>query len=741
MNLTPAKIMNFSKRTPTLMKTHRTDPVASQNPSRCCFALLFALMLAGAFTVRAASTPPDFMTYQGFLVDGNGNPLATNNPANYPVIFRIYTAATGGTRLWSEQQIVTVDKGSFSVVLGEGTVVGGEAKPALSSVFTGATASDRYISISVTIGGSTPEILPRLRLLPSPYSFLATSAANLVTPAGSNVVSFANNRVEIEGGTRIGGDSFPSLMVDSSNPIGTWAALGNSSAGGRYWQLISSGSGNGEGAGKLLLGSGPAAASTGIKMTFQDNGNIGVGTSTPNAPLSFGGGLANTKLALWDGGPGSMFGFGIQPSQFRFHVNTAVDRFSFLNGVAGAEVMTIQGGGSVGIGVASPAATLHINGGMRINGGNTLEFGSGVAGKEASAGKIGYQAFTGDALDIVGAGTTGGNRKVKIWSEGGATIAGSLGIGAQPPARALHVNGADTVMGRFDSSSAIGTWFALGNSSIGGRYWQLISTGSGNGEGAGKLLIASGVTDGQVNSIPMTFQNNGFVGVGTATPADHLHLRGGSFRIDDNSTRYIRMYRTTDGLILEGNSMFHGPNQAIIWNGDNNWDSTSDRTLKKDITDAESVLDRLMQLPVRRYRWNEDQPDMAKKFGVIAQEVQPFFPDVVGRMVRPSTSNEVMTVKYGAFGLIAVKALQELKAEKDAERATYQKEIEELKQEVEQLRGKLVKTARVDALEQELDELKHVVRRLAATPPDTQAAVRIGKERADGASSEVVASR
>lgn len=56
-----------------------------------------------------------------------------------------------------------------------------------------------------------------------------------------------------------------------------------------------------------------------------------------------------------------------------------------------------------------------LSGGVFSNG--TLEFGFGVAGKNVSAGKIGYQRWSPNALDIVGAGVTAGERKVKIWDD------------------------------------------------------------------------------------------------------------------------------------------------------------------------------------------------------------------------------------------------------------------------------------------------------------------------------------
>ena len=145
-------------------------------------------LIAFALDASAASpTPPERMSYQGFLVDVNGAALAPSAPANYPVVFRIYDASSGGNILWAEQQIVTVDKGNFSVVLGEGTAVSGEARPDLSSVFAGPTASDRYIGIAVTISGTTMTISPRLRWLPSPYAFAARKAITLVNNSGENM--------------------------------------------------------------------------------------------------------------------------------------------------------------------------------------------------------------------------------------------------------------------------------------------------------------------------------------------------------------------------------------------------------------------------------------------------------------------------------------------------------------------------------------------------------------------------
>ncbi len=73
--------------------------------------------------------------------------------------------------------------------------------------------------------------------------------------------------------------------------------------------------------------------------------------------------------------------------------------------------------------------TITSDGLVGIYGNKALEFGYGVAGKEVSAGKIGYGLFTPNTLDIVGAGGNFyGSRKVKVWAEGGSEFTGNVDV-------------------------------------------------------------------------------------------------------------------------------------------------------------------------------------------------------------------------------------------------------------------------------------------------------------------------
>jgi microcystin-dependent protein len=183
------------------MKTH--DALAALFRAAATPSILaLALALVGSRALaQSTPEPPNRMTYQGFLTDANGVPLGETSPQNFDVIFRIHDDQSAGQVLWGEQQTVTVDNGNFSVLLGEGAD-SGDPRPVISTVFVGPTASDRYVGMTVKgigNGGSDVNILPRLRMLASPYSFLAKNSTALVSPNGSTLVSAANGELTING--------------------------------------------------------------------------------------------------------------------------------------------------------------------------------------------------------------------------------------------------------------------------------------------------------------------------------------------------------------------------------------------------------------------------------------------------------------------------------------------------------------------------------------------------------------
>jgi microcystin-dependent protein len=174
---------------------------------KACFVFVFLFWFAKSLP---AANPPERLTYQGYLTDANGNPLAATSPKNYNVIFAIYSEELAGTLLWAEQQTVTVDKGYFSILLGEGGA-SGLTSPApkysgLKLVFKDTAAGNLFVQMTVKgIGSGTPPsdvtIMPRLRLVTSPYAFLAedavtaATATNLVNASGITAGTINNARL------------------------------------------------------------------------------------------------------------------------------------------------------------------------------------------------------------------------------------------------------------------------------------------------------------------------------------------------------------------------------------------------------------------------------------------------------------------------------------------------------------------------------------------------------------------
>ena len=79
------------------------------------------------------------------------------------------------------------------------------------------------------------------------------------------------------------------------------------------------------------------------------------------------------------------------------------------------------------------------------------------------------------------------------------------------------------------------------------------------------------------------------------------------------------------------------------------------------------VLDRVMQLRPVTYQYNREADEATKTIGFVAQEVQPLFPELIA-----VGENDYLGMSYANVGTIAIKAIQELKAENEALRAELQ---------------------------------------------------------------------
>lgn len=94
------------------------------------------------------------------------------------------------------------------------------------------------------------------------------------------------------------------------------------------------------------------------------------------------------------------------------------------------------------------------------------------------------------------------------------------------------------------------------------------------------------------------------------------------------------------------------------------WLPPSDKRLKKHIKPLPSILAKVMKLAPVTYLFTHDPDTASRNIGFIAQEVQPYFPELVGN----AASNETgpfLTLNYEGFGVVAIKAIQEVKHDID----------------------------------------------------------------------------
>jgi hypothetical protein len=390
-----------------------------------------------------------------------------------------------------------------------------------------------------------------------------------------------------------------------------------------------------------------------------DGGNVGIGTTGPDALISLGGQSAQTidmvrettastagnNLTLQAGGAtplgtdkaggtlalSSGISTGTGSSGINFNIYKAAGSSGSTDN-ATTTAMTITGAGNVGIGTTAPLTKLHV---IDSSAANTipLTIENDTAGNTSA----------GPALQFVNSNV--GNPLAKISTTVGVGYTNNtLGFDVQG-SRVMTLLGANGNVGVGDANPSAKFEIAAGGNGVpanqialgyvGGGFESYIT--SGHSATAASNSVGFSVFNGSSAANVMTLLGSGNVGIGTNAPAYLLHVGSpaavGVVADFQNSSGYCTFSPSANGILTT---------------------CTSDVRLKKDIVDAGDALAWLGTMHIRDFTLRATGE---RRTGVIAQEMMKVHPE----MVRMGATGFYQVDVPDAWKLI--KAIQELKAE------------------------------------------------------------------------------
>jgi hypothetical protein len=351
------------------------------------------------------------------------------------------------------------------------------------------------------------------------------------------------------------------------------------------------------------------------------------------------------------------------------HVFSTVPSGTGGTGITFLERMRITSAGDVGIGTSSPASKLHVNtttGGVQVRA--TSDSDVSFFALSTAVDSAAFVSFANDArqwtMRVNGAesdqfqirdSTAGANRLV-------IDSSGLVGIGTSSPATILNISSSGAKIRLADTGGSTCDW----GSDATGTYWRDFGTdvfrwqrASGNESmrlnAGGALLVGT------------TIDNPGIGNTDTGVKA------GGDLIAASRASNFAAFFNrnTDDGGVVWFGRQGANVGSISVTSSATAYNTSSDYRLKENIVPMTGALAKVAQLKPVTYKWKLNGSDGQ---GFIAHELAEVVPDcVTGEKDAVDEDGEPVYQGIDTSQLVAtlVSAIQELKAEFDAYKATH----------------------------------------------------------------------
>lgn len=309
------------------------------------------------------------------------------------------------------------------------------------------------------------------------------------------------------------------FFTDTSNASEEWFAGINY---GNNWDTYSIG---------YDASGGQAEYTANAILTVKNNGNVGIGTTSPAQKLHVAGAIYSTAFVYGEAHlaftefrvrNNENYRLGTNGTDFRLN---SVNDITFSTTTSYTERLRITSSGDVGIGTTTPGAKLQINGATADGTANALIVRNSALTSLFSIRNDGRVDIPAAALVQSGGGYAN-------TSSNSSYFTGNLGIGTSSPAYKLDVKGVSATLSDGNQIFSVGnttggTQLAFG--SLENSYNWIRSYESGAG---GRDFVLG------TNAEVMRLTASGNVGIGTTSPTAKLHINGTfkSIGIQDSST-------------------------------------------------------------------------------------------------------------------------------------------------------------------------------------------------------------